>query len=238
MLATSTVISTTDIINSIHSIATLNLGYLGLCVTIILFVGGFFYVFNFKPLQESINKQEGRLDTLKKEVESKVEEMQSLSVELVSSQTADLKMTVDNTVKNVELIKKDSTEQMDRIEKRFSEIITKSSQELGHLKKEYQMLTLSSIWKEHYMWEGREVYANTLSTLINYMEKRLEYGMTLASDELWLDRINATLKNIKKYTFPGDKEGTRNHLLLLIDKINKNEETKKVTKLLIESVFA
>ncbi len=59
MLADPTTIK--EITHFIETITTLNLGYLGLSVTILVFLGGAFYLFNFKPLKETIEKNEKRL---------------------------------------------------------------------------------------------------------------------------------------------------------------------------------
>jgi len=49
-------------------LANLNLGYLGICVTILIFIGGFIYFVNVKPLKDKLDKQEEILTGLKKEV--------------------------------------------------------------------------------------------------------------------------------------------------------------------------
>ena len=64
----TTTISITEIIDLIENLATLNLGYLGVAVTILVFLGGAFYLFNFKPLKDALERQEKTLSDLEKEV--------------------------------------------------------------------------------------------------------------------------------------------------------------------------
>ena len=64
----TTTISITEIANLIENLATLNLGYLGIAVTILIFLGGAFYLFNFKPLKDAFERQEKTLTDLEKEV--------------------------------------------------------------------------------------------------------------------------------------------------------------------------
>lgn len=66
-MATSTII-TSELVSLIESLATLNLGYLGISVTILLFLGGAFYLFNFKPIKDKLEQQEKTLNDLEKEI--------------------------------------------------------------------------------------------------------------------------------------------------------------------------
>ena len=66
---TTTTLTTADITSFIENIAQINLEYLGIAVTILVFFGGAFYLFNFRPLKDTIEKQEDTLVALKKEVE-------------------------------------------------------------------------------------------------------------------------------------------------------------------------
>lgn len=157
MLATTT-ISVIELVNLTQGIATLNLGYLGLCVTIILFVGGFFYVFNFKPLQESIKKQESQLEGLKKEIELKIENMNTGFVNFVSTQTTELRAIIDLVAKETNSIKKDAFDKINNAEKQFSAFTAKAEQELSGLRREYQVAELNNLWYQQYIWGGWGAY--------------------------------------------------------------------------------
>lgn len=60
-------ISTIDLINLSKDIAQLNLGYLGISVAILGVLGGVFVHFNIKPIKDALDKQEGVINSLKKE---------------------------------------------------------------------------------------------------------------------------------------------------------------------------
>ena len=61
----SSSVNLSDIINLSKDIAQLNLGYLGVSVTILLILGGIFVYFNFGPIKETLKKQEKDINNLK-----------------------------------------------------------------------------------------------------------------------------------------------------------------------------
>lgn len=61
-------VTSIDIIDLVNNLVTINLGYLGIAVTILVVLGGAFYLFNFKPLKDGLKEQEGTLNALEKEV--------------------------------------------------------------------------------------------------------------------------------------------------------------------------
>lgn len=75
-IATTSLITTSEIIDLVEKVASLNLGYLGISVTIITLLGGAFYLFNFRPLKDTIEKQEERSRKTEKEIENKFLELQ------------------------------------------------------------------------------------------------------------------------------------------------------------------
>ena len=68
-IATTSSITASEIIILVERIASLNLGYLGISVTIIALLGGAFYLLNFKPLKDTLENQKKSLTDLKNEVE-------------------------------------------------------------------------------------------------------------------------------------------------------------------------
>ncbi|MCX6754282.1 MAG: hypothetical protein NTU81_00430 [Candidatus Nomurabacteria bacterium] len=60
-------VSVLTLVNLSKDIAQLNLGYLGISVAILGVLGGVFIYFNIKPLKEALDKQEIKIDDLKKE---------------------------------------------------------------------------------------------------------------------------------------------------------------------------
>ena len=69
MNTVATAFAVDELISMTNHLAYLNLGYLGICVTIILFIGGLHYVFNIRPLKDKLDAQENLLTTLKEEVD-------------------------------------------------------------------------------------------------------------------------------------------------------------------------
>lgn len=68
----TSIVATPEVIDLINNLATLNLGYLGIAVTILVFFGGAFYLFNFKPIKDNLEKQERIINELKKEIEKNI----------------------------------------------------------------------------------------------------------------------------------------------------------------------
>lgn len=97
--------ATLDLINLIQNLATLNLGYLGVSVTILIVFGGAFYLFNFKPLKDTIERQERTLTDLKTEVEknlsSSKEEIKEDLKAFQIAQTETISKSVDQKNENL-----------------------------------------------------------------------------------------------------------------------------------------
>ncbi len=68
-IVSTTTISAFELINFSKDIAQLNLGYLGIAVTILGILGVVFVYFNIKPLKDTLNKQESTIENLKKEAQ-------------------------------------------------------------------------------------------------------------------------------------------------------------------------
>jgi hypothetical protein len=61
-------ITFSDISSLVEVLANVNLGYLAISVTIIVLIGGAFYLFSIKPFQEKLDRQEKKTEDLSKEV--------------------------------------------------------------------------------------------------------------------------------------------------------------------------
>ena len=92
----TTTIATAEIIDMVSNLATINLGYLGIAVTVLVFLGGAFYLFNFKPLKDSIERQEKTLTVLEKDVKENL----SSSKEEIKGDLVVFKKTQDDVVLN------------------------------------------------------------------------------------------------------------------------------------------
>lgn len=105
--ATTTLISSLDLINLSKDLAQLNLGYLGISVAILGVLGGVFVYFNIKPLQEKLGKQEDVISGLKKEAndllsQAEVQTQSSLK-EFEEGQAALLVTAFDQQKENIYL---------------------------------------------------------------------------------------------------------------------------------------
>lgn len=76
-LEAANLINSIDLINLSKDIAQINLGYLGISVTILGVIGGFFVYFNIKPLQEKLNKQEEAIKDVKEKAVNLLKESES-----------------------------------------------------------------------------------------------------------------------------------------------------------------
>ena len=66
-MATTSAITVADSINLITGVANASLGYLTVAVTILALLGTAFYIFNFRPLTKTLERQEERFRTSEKE---------------------------------------------------------------------------------------------------------------------------------------------------------------------------
>ncbi len=84
-LASTTTLNTLDLINLSRDIAQINLGYLGISVTILGVLGGVFVYFNIKPLKEGLGKQESKIDEIKSEASDLLEKSSVLTTKSLAS---------------------------------------------------------------------------------------------------------------------------------------------------------
>ncbi|MEK7641707.1 MAG: hypothetical protein AAB365_01815 [Patescibacteria group bacterium] len=85
-----------DLITLSQSIAQLNLGYLGISVAILGVLGGVFVYFNIRPLKETLEKQEKKIEELKKEAQGLLKqslEQSSVTLEAFKKQQVELLST-------------------------------------------------------------------------------------------------------------------------------------------------
>jgi len=69
METVATAFALDELIGMTTHLASLNLGYLGICVTILLIFGWLHYIFNIKPLKDKLDSQSKELINLKSEVD-------------------------------------------------------------------------------------------------------------------------------------------------------------------------
>lgn len=220
----------------VKDIATLNLTYLGICVTIILFAGGLFYVFNFRPFQKSLEKHEERFASLDKEINQRIDSMRTELIGLTTAQNSELRSTIDRASAEVDYLKTEAIEKIGEAEKIINNFIVKATEEFEQLREEHRLAELQSIWANHYMWGGQGVHANALAALIKYMKRAMSYHITYLTD-LWIKRLQTVLEDLKSYHGDDAKE-MQDDLANLLSKIPKHDEEKKIINTLISKVFS
>lgn len=73
--ATTSAVAFAEVVNLTSDIALVNLGYLGISVSVITLLGVAFYFFNLKPLWEEVLKQKGQVRLEKENNKKKFEEL-------------------------------------------------------------------------------------------------------------------------------------------------------------------
>lgn len=221
----------------LNQLITSNFGYLGICVTIILFAGGFFYLFNLKPLQTSIEKQEEKIESIKKEVRIEVEGMSSGFRDLVLEQTRELRISIGNTASRIDSLTKDTEARTNNAEKKINEFVNKANQELKVLKNQYQDSEVQRLWNATYTWESLNVPMNVLDTMVECMEKAIEYKRTYLN-EIWLDKLEGVLEGLGVKLMDDTDKKILTEVLLVLGKVEGSSEQKaRITKQ-INSILA
>lgn len=128
MVPTST--SAIDLINFSQGIAQLNLGYLGISVLILGFLGGVFAYFNIKPLKDALEKQERTIEELKKEAQG----LLTLSAEQSEKTLKDFrahqsKLLIATFEQQNERLKLETANKIQEVEKILSTKIEKTSED-------------------------------------------------------------------------------------------------------------
>jgi hypothetical protein len=235
-MSTTTPLTLTDVLNAYQALQTLNATYLGWSITIILAAGGFFYLFNFKPLQDSIVKQEKEFRDVKDDIESKIAAINTSFATLISTQTTELRASVSQTSNEVGELKKDALQKINEAKEEFSKFTTKAEKELTVLKTQYQTVELRRMWDEQYMWDSKNVLINSVRTLIEFVEESFKVNIWIVSRDLWLDRTLGVLKRLEDYDAK-DAQTVRDRLMTYIEKIPGNEGTKKDLQKEIDRLF-
>lgn len=208
--------------NFINQVAAVNLGYLSVAVTILLIFGGAFYLFNFKPLQESIRKQE---EDLKESRGENIHEISILKNEALSE--------IEKIRKEIEV---KITERVLSTEGLFKSFEERAKKEMNMLREKSNKLELEAIWTQHYLWSNADNVRNELDTLMDYMEKGQEYKITYLFD-LCLQEIDEVFDRIEKKDIVGDRFVTQERLLKILSGINGFEEIKTSIKNKAKKIF-
>jgi hypothetical protein len=181
----------------VGQLTTYNIEYLGIAITVILFISGLFYYFNLRPLQDRINKQELETREMVKALEKNSRKQLGalMSEQLIRLKAVETKLKEDilesrsyarariEDIKSEMLVNIDNAKiKIDKVEKYASYSI--------------HLLELEFIWEGHYLWKSYKVYANELANLISCREKSLSYKIDFPGAKLWLDIVSDCLDNL------------------------------------------
>jgi len=206
-----------EIVDLVERVATLNLGYLSVSVVILALLGGAFYLFNIRPLKETLDRQEKVLTDLKEEVE---ENLSSSKNEL----KGDLKNFEEKHTKNISFLIGQKNEKLisdiqTRIvtfEKEFSEKIdVVAGKKDSNLKK----VLLSDVGDQLRTLE------KSLSTEINNtkiaLEKKISSVETIhASLDEYIKDLKRRVKELGVYKY--SKEGQMGAIYGLIELLGED----------------
>ncbi len=183
--------TSTNEIELISQLASLNIGYLQASVALILGTGvlssaGLYFV-NFKPTEK-------KLRLLEEKTRSDNENNEKKFNELLNKQTASFLELESNIENEKHYNEKRFDGLLETQEKRFNELVVniknlekEESEKFDQVKNEIrtlfdevkgatQELEIMTAWSDHYMWEGREVWRNVIRSLISCMQKSLTTG--------------------------------------------------------------
>lgn len=118
------VISAIDLINLSKDLAQINLGYLSIAITILVILSGVFVYFNISPIKDALNKQEEKIDALKKEASGLLKSSEDMvDVYFENFRENQKKEIAESLVKNNEKIYLEIKNQIAVVEKAFFEKI-------------------------------------------------------------------------------------------------------------------
>lgn len=177
-----------DVVDLIEKLATLNLGYLGIAVTILALIGAAFYFFNFKPLKEALERQKKAVDGLEKEVKaSSAESQKKLEQDLGNFEqkhTKDINSLIEQ--QNNLLISNTKT-QIATFEKDFSERIDNVT---GKKDSELKTVILSEVDNKTRLLERSLVVE--INKVKDFLNKQI------LSQKETIDSLNRTIKYLKR----------------------------------------
>jgi len=196
-------------------------------VTIILFAGGFFYLFNLNPMQKKIEKYEEKLDDLETEVNEKVEAFEQQFQKISETQSEEFKALLEETQVEILNSEEDIRKKYNELERKVENLITSGQADLDEIKGKIKDSELNQMWSDHYMWGARKITANVIFVLILLIDKILEYKRQEWKIRMALDNLLSALDDAEKEKLK-DQE-MYNHAIITLDQI-KDPEVEDLTK--------
>ncbi len=219
-------------------VITYNLAYLGICVTIILVFFGGFYLFNLKPIRDKLDKQEKRLKIMEGDLKARFfrlskdnsEQIEGLN-NLLAANLGILKTDIDNRLDVLSSEVDSKKEELNSFKKEFLDKVELVKKEISaaikSLKDRSETLELEMAWSQQYIWSASHVTLNEISSLLEYLEKAIQYNkLSNSMKELCLDNI---LDALGKLNPTQDQLDTyyQTKIVKALGKIEDLSETKK-----------
>ncbi|MDR3582195.1 MAG: hypothetical protein P4L67_02885 [Candidatus Pacebacteria bacterium] len=155
----------------ISSLAASNLAYLTVALVIIGFLAGAFYLFNFKPLQDQLKKQEENNIATEKETQALKKDVEKILQQIEVTKTRN-----EQGLKNLE---KGLALQIDKrifsAEEKISNLGTDLKSKLTEVETEASITSFITTWDSHYMWQTQNVPENVWRSLVTALGKSIEY---------------------------------------------------------------
>lgn len=221
----------------VNDVMQTNAMYLTISVSIIIFIGGFIYLFNIKPYQEEIKESRKLLEKLTKDNE-KLSESVSQSTLALEESLKTSKSILSKRLSNFENRFSELEAEIESMNDNMNLEVTKTKNQLAKLiddsKKEIQDLKWEAEWNLHYVWDAKGVHYNTIGSLIRTIEYGIrsgeDYKITLPLEELLVCLEN----NIEELEKDEDWNGLKSEVSDMLNKIESDTElVSKIKKLLI-----
>lgn len=241
-------------INLTDKVVTYNLLYLGISVSVIISLGVMFYIFNFRPLLDKIEKQETNFKTFRKEIgkelDSKIDSQdrssntksdelrKEIRISRQESQDRILDFYVDAQKKNEELSKKIDSKiaiEIADAKKIIEELKLEIKEKMSTLEDRSQELELSVYLNKYWMWDRTGVPTNALTSLVEYINLSLDYNKQHRIYEFILEKIIILLdeKDLSALIKAGAYRSSFEELFANLEKIEGKDDLKdKIRKLL------
>jgi F0F1-type ATP synthase membrane subunit b/b' len=183
----------TELINITRDIAELNAAYLAISVSVIIFLGGIFYLFNVKPLQDKLQKQEEDIEKERKDNKHKLKKLRQ-SVSAFKSEALSQIATLKETTLQ------DLQQKNEELDTKIQKIEMNAESQIKTLKFDSNLTELMQIWERHHFWKlgSLVVSENSLRSLIEYLEKSFKYGIAFSDPALLVRNIKDVLNVISK----------------------------------------
>jgi len=212
-----------DMSSFIKDIATLNLEYLAICVTIIIFLGtaaiSLFWIFSVKPLEKKLRNQEIELKKLKEETVEKIEDLSIRNEKKLEETAGRIELSYDLKTKNL-------YKSLERIQSKFE---SENARSLA--------IVSDNLGVSHacfYWWLKAAYYRNLLNSKGSGVKIAIDFAKKALEKTKWdllaHDFLDNKVNSIRYY-FDGLKPSNEVKIRLMEELFDKifNTEKKEVT---------